>query len=275
MSESTIHWKTVWSNGIPTYVVSISGATPREIKDVEMLARSEGFVVADGDWKPTKASSLSRLFQALRARGYDLEFEPTDPDAPLDLERLSLLPTTREELEALQDFTLQELAGYCPVQAEGRVDGEFFYFRARGSHWRIEIGGSEAGTRGPKWWYSEDWPGETGFEAGYLSDEDAISCILRSVSTFRTSDRGRFGKGHPEYEKTMLEGWSIGALSLQRVAVRLSISGNQAVERATAYGIELPYNAYQELKALIARPGTIFGLDKATGSWRELPDEDE
>lgn len=275
MGKLTIHWKTVWSNGVPTYVVGVSGATISEVRDVASLARSEGYLVTEDGWKPTNTSNLGRLFQSFRANGFDLEFEPEDPNTPLDLERLSLNPATRNALEALQNFTLHELAGYCPVQAEGEVDGEFFYFRARGSYWRIEIGGNETGTRGPRWWHAEDWPGKTGFEAGYLSDEDVIGCLLRSVSMFRTSDLGRFRKGHPDYERTILEGWSIGALSLQRATRRLSISGNQAVERATAYGIELPFYADHELTALIAGPGTIFGLDKATGSWRELPDEDE
>lgn len=275
MSKSTIHWSTVWSNGIPTYVVRVSGATPSEIKTVEMLARSEGFIVADDGWKPTEETDLGRLFQGLRAEGFDLEFGSENSHAPFDLERLSLLPDTRKQLEELEDFSLKELAGFCPVQAEGEVDGQFFYVRARGSYWRIEIGGNESGTKGPIWWYSEDWPGKTGFEAGYLSDDDAVGCLLRSVSMFRTEDLSRFRKGHPEYEKTILEGWSIGALSLQRAARRLGISGSEAVGRATAYGIELPYYSDQELKDWVARPSKIIGLDKATGGWRELPDEDE
>jgi hypothetical protein len=271
MSKRTIHWRTVWSNGIPTYVVRVLGATPSEMKDVEMLARSEGLITADDGWKPTEETNLGRLFQSFRAKEFDLKYESENS---FDLERLSLHPNTRKQLEELADFTLNELAGFCPVQAEGEVDGKFFYFRARGSCWRIEIGGNESGTKGPNWWYVEDWPGETGFEAGYMSDEDVVGCLLRSVAMFRTSDLGGFMKGHPEYAKTILEGWSIGALSLQRAARRLGISGSQAVERATAYGIELPYYADQELKAWVARPSTIVVLDKATGGWRELPDED-
>ncbi|WP_313200631.1 hypothetical protein [Rhizobium sp.] len=275
MSRLTIYWKTVWSNGDPTHVVQVPGATISEVRDIESFAKAEGYNIADDGWKPTETSRLSSLFEVMQAKGYDLKFEPENPDAPFNLERLSLLPRTRDEMERLPNFILQELAGYCPVQAEGEVDGQFFYFRARGSHWRIDIGGNETGTKGPKWWHAEEWPGDTGFEAGYLSDEDAIGCILKSVSIFRTGDRDRFRKGHPEYERTILEGWAIGALSLQRASRRLSMTGRQAMERAKAYGIELPYYADQELRALDAKPSPVLGLDKATVEWRELRDEDE
>ncbi|EJC80659.1 hypothetical protein Rleg4DRAFT_2294 [Rhizobium leguminosarum bv. trifolii WSM2297] len=109
-----------------------------------------------------------------------------------------------------------------------------------------------------------------------MSDEDAIRCILKAVEIYRRIDRSRFEKGHPDYERTTLEGWAVGALSLRRVIRRLGISGQEAVERAITYGIELPYFADRELEALNSTSSsTVIGFDKSTRTWAELPDEDE
>ncbi|MBY3389197.1 hypothetical protein [Rhizobium laguerreae] len=108
-----------------------------------------------------------------------------------------------------------------------------------------------------------------------MSDEEAVCCILKAVETYRTTDRSRFEPGHPEFERTTLEGWAMGALSLQRAIRRLAITGEQAIERAKAYGIALPYLAYRELKLLEDAPPTVIGRDTKTGNWIELNDEDD
>ncbi|MCQ1839091.1 hypothetical protein [Neorhizobium galegae] len=177
-------------------------------------------------------------------------------------------------LEATPDFTFWELAGYCPVQAEGEVDGLFFYFQAREAFWRFECGGSTSGSRGPRWWHEEEFPGETGLEAGYMSDEDAICCILKSVEADRNTDRSSFEAGHPDFERTILDGWAMGALSLQRAVRRRGIIGEQAIERAKAYGIALPYLAQRELNAPDNVSATVIGRDPITGNRVELDDED-
>jgi hypothetical protein len=275
MDKPTIIWRTVWSNGDPSYICVFSSATAQQISNFELISETEGYVREGEVWRPTERSRLSRLFEAARALGFDFEFEPEQPDAPLDLQRLKLTKETRRKIKAMENFKLAELAGYCPVQAEGEVDGQYFYFRARGSYWRFEAGGNASGTKGPTWWYEEYWPGDTGFEAGYLEDQDAVSCILKSVEIYQTEDRSRFRNGHVDYERTVLEGWSMGALSLRRAVGRLGISGAEALTRAIQYGIELPSLAEAELKSLSTTPGSVFGLDRATGAWVELSDEDE
>lgn len=197
-----------------------------------------------------------------------------EEDEPLDLNRLELQVETRHVLASLKDFHLTELAGYCPVQAEGWLDAQLFYFRAREGYWRFECGGNGSRSKGPRWWHGEEWPGETGFEAGYMSDEDVVSCILKSVRAYRIEDRRRFERGHPDFERTTLEGWTIGALSLQRAIKRLNIPGEEALARATAYGMDLPYLATRELSLLRDNP-TVLALDKVSGTLIEVPDEDE
>ncbi|TAY27682.1 hypothetical protein ELH93_28560 (plasmid) [Rhizobium leguminosarum] len=274
MTDPRIHFRTEWFNGAPTYVVTVSGASITQQDEIEQIADSEGFQ-RDGDrWTPSGEAKLYKLLEALRATGIALELEP-EHNGPYNLQRLHLTDFTRYRLERLHDFRIDELAGWCPVQAEGVFDGLHFYFRARGSYWRFEVGGNQIGTRGPSWWHEERWPGRTGFEAGYMSDEDAIQCIIKSVETYRTSDRSRFQKGHPEYERTTLEGWSLGALSLVRVTRRLGISGEEAIDKMRAYGLGVPYLAERELKALEVDPGTVRILDEMRGIWIDVAEEDD
>lgn len=41
----------------------------------------------------------------------------------------------------IDTFTCDHITGYCPVQAEGKVNGKDYYFRARHDHWRMEVEG--------------------------------------------------------------------------------------------------------------------------------------
>jgi len=73
------------------------------------------------------------------------------------------------------------LGGNCPVQAEGRVDGVPFYFRARGSHWKLHIGEDPLGR--DSWSYGEDygtWP-----EAGWMTEDEARAFIEKAVAIYR------------------------------------------------------------------------------------------
>lgn len=86
-------------------------------------------------------------------------------------------PNTPESIEVL----IEEIGGYCPVQAEGTIDGERFYFRARGSRWSIGIGGEPVGE--PKWDYEEPYGSD--FEAGWMDLEEAKSFILKSARMWK------------------------------------------------------------------------------------------
>lgn len=50
---------------------------------------------------------------------------------------------------------IEWLGGNCPVQSEGTVDGKPFYFRARGEHWSMGIGGEPVGE--PEWYREREW----------------------------------------------------------------------------------------------------------------------
>ena len=269
----TIHWRSAWLHGSPVRIVTYTGVSDTQRTEIEAVADQEGF---ERVWTPPQFREVDDDFlETVRGNGLDVDFGREGEEAPLDIRRLFLTPETRKRLDGTDSFSLWELAGYRPVQGEGQFDGLFFYFRAREAYWRFECGGNASLTRGPRWWHEEEWPGETGFEAGYMSDDDAVNCILKAVETHRTSDRSRFEPGHPDFERTALDGWAMGALSLRRAIDRLGITGEEAIELARAYGVAIPYRAHRELAALEDAPPTIIGRDAETGVWVDLQDEDD
>src|SRR5215467_2884968 len=103
-----------------------------------------------------------------------------------------------------REIRIENLTGLCPVQADGMIDDEPFYFRARGDSWSIEIGpgnthlvvaamekngkyeqsaeADEVRARGC-WRYGEDygaWP-----EAGYMPEDEARAFIAKAADLWR------------------------------------------------------------------------------------------
>lgn len=79
-------------------------------------------------------------------------------------------------LERLRELgvAIEAAGGNCPVQIEGKVDGEEFYFRARGDVWSLGIGGEPVGT--PDWEIKEDygtWP-----DAGWMALHEAYDFLI-------------------------------------------------------------------------------------------------
>lgn len=76
------------------------------------------------------------------------------------------------------------IGGNCPVQAEGTIDDEPFYFRARGSRWFIGIGGEPDDTPD---WSRERCYGNTPFAAGWMDLVTARALIYESARLFHAS----------------------------------------------------------------------------------------
>lgn len=72
------------------------------------------------------------------------------------------------------ELKIDYIAGLCPVQSEGTINGEAYYFRARGGGWRFEVGG---------WEYYEKY-GDGPFDAGYMSEEEAKAFIEQAASIY-------------------------------------------------------------------------------------------
>ncbi len=78
------------------------------------------------------------------------------------------------------------LGGNCPVQAEGTINGEAFYFRARGAHWSMSIGGADP-VGEPSWYYEERY-GDGPFDAGWMPDDEALTFIGRAARHYIADD---------------------------------------------------------------------------------------
>ena len=85
------------------------------------------------------------------------------------------------------DIKIDTIYGNCPVQAEGAIDGEPFYFRARGEHWSMSIGGDDV-VGEPDWYYDEDY-GRGPFVAGWMSVEEAKLFIEQAARQW-ASEKG-------------------------------------------------------------------------------------
>jgi hypothetical protein len=93
------------------------------------------------------------------------------------------MPTSdRPETTAEPKIEIDWLGGNCPVQAEGRIDGEEFYFRARGARWSLRIGGPDV-VCAPKWLYEEDY-GDGPFDAGWMSEGEARDFIEKGAKLY-------------------------------------------------------------------------------------------
>ena len=80
------------------------------------------------------------------------------------------------------DIVIDWLDGLCPVQAEGTIDGEPFYFRARWSHWAVSVGGEDVVMR-PSWRHEELYADER-FAAGYMSHDEVRAFIVKAARAY-------------------------------------------------------------------------------------------
>jgi hypothetical protein len=87
---------------------------------------------------------------------------------------------------------LGNAGGYCPVQADGRIDSYPFYFRSRGSHWSLKIlmdKNAEADYCG--WpedadiWEHREKYSEEEFAAGWIEPEESAEFINKATDLFR------------------------------------------------------------------------------------------
>jgi len=79
-------------------------------------------------------------------------------------------------------LTIDFIGGNCPVQAEGTINGSEFYFRARGQHWTMGIGGSDVILKPA--WYRERPYGDGPFDAGWMTEQEALNFIEDSAADY-------------------------------------------------------------------------------------------
>lgn len=77
---------------------------------------------------------------------------------------------------------IDTLGGNCPVQSEGEIGGVPFYFRARGEHWSMSIGGDDIYSA-PDWRYDEPY-GEDDYAAGWMPLYEALGFMARAFGLY-------------------------------------------------------------------------------------------
>jgi hypothetical protein len=75
------------------------------------------------------------------------------------------------------------LDGFCPVQAEGFINGVPFYFRARGMTVAIYVGAGPDLLGSPDWHYAESY-GDSPFAAGWMDLDAARAFIDKAAQLY-------------------------------------------------------------------------------------------
>lgn len=74
--------------------------------------------------------------------------------------------------------------GYCPVQADGFINGLPFYFRSRHEHWYLKIAKTPDGDPlGDEdvYFHEEEYPGYGPHDAGYANQQECIDFIEKAA----------------------------------------------------------------------------------------------
>lgn len=92
---------------------------------------------------------------------------------------LPSLPEAGEVGNADTDVVIDSLGGICPVEGEGTINGQPFYFRARGGRWSLAVGGTDP-VVDPAWTYSEPY-GDWADAAGFMTEDEALRFIVAAA----------------------------------------------------------------------------------------------
>lgn len=76
------------------------------------------------------------------------------------------------------NLIIDMVCGQCPVEGEGTLNGEPFYFRARGSRWTFSVGDDPVGN--PRAEYCEKYSDDK-FAAGWMTEVEARAFIERAA----------------------------------------------------------------------------------------------
>lgn len=89
------------------------------------------------------------------------------------------------------EIKIDYIGGVCPIQAEGTINGEPFYFRSRHQHWSLCIGeNASLGSYSKlnKYYKKAKW-GEGLHSAGFMNIKDAKTIIKDTINDYLKSDR--------------------------------------------------------------------------------------
>lgn len=82
-------------------------------------------------------------------------------------------------------LVINYIAGNCPVEGEGTVNGVPFYFRARGQRWSFGVGADPVGS--PDWECDANW-GDKQYAAGWMPYEEAETIIRKCAAEYEAGE---------------------------------------------------------------------------------------
>lgn len=149
-------------------------------------------------------------------------------------------------------YVLDWLGGYCPVQAEGMIDGHPMYFRSRGAQWSLTIG-TDSGKEPPLFGYREDWG--TWPDAGYMPDDVALSMIDKAVARYREEKPEPISRADPRWKTHVLRAWSEGRFGCVSAKECLGVNDDELEQLAASEGFAISphHQGYKDAVALLAR----------------------
>lgn len=139
-------------------------------------------------------------------------------------------------------YVIDWLGGYCPVQAEGSLDGHRMYFRSRGAQWSLDIG-EPYGQEPPLFWHVEEWG--TWPDAGYMPDEIVFEMIDKAVAAYRAAKPEKVEKGDPRWKRHVVQAWSDDRIGTEAAQQCLGMTEEELVKMTEAFG--LPISSYYEV----------------------------
>lgn len=139
-----------------------------ECKNPKLASYGEWVGDADDSGTFSPAAVFTTMIDAILSEEEGLGSRPAPPSVP-----------TEKADEPV--VVIDQIGGWCPVQAEGTINGAEFYFRARGQRWRIGIGGDVV--MKPDWALEEPYGSER-FEAGYMPLDEARAFIDKAARLY-------------------------------------------------------------------------------------------
>ncbi len=77
---------------------------------------------------------------------------------------------------------IENIGGNCPVQIEGYFGKEYFYFRARGNAWSLEV--SENAIVDSHFTYVEPYKEDQSYAAGWMPLYEAIQFLGKGLQKY-------------------------------------------------------------------------------------------
>lgn len=96
-------------------------------------------------------------------------------------------------IEIAPRITYEGYTGPVPVQIEGTIDGKRYYFRARFNAWSLSVHETAPGEYhtwpDDEFWRYEEFYGESGYDASWMPEDEAIAFIIKAAGEYRSHDK--------------------------------------------------------------------------------------